>query len=142
MENGPQGEIGWRELYPDSLPGGLPQDSESYEKKAPEHRQGRPGTLGNRTVRSAGAPYSTGAVRNFSLRPRSHSRVSSRTTEKPMSRVAAAAMVGLWLSRISPNICRGRVACSGPARNSGTTTSAKGVAKANSAPEMTPGAIS
>ncbi|MOA46122.1 hypothetical protein D3C78_1685990 [compost metagenome] len=40
------------------------------------------------------------------------------------------------------NICRGKVACSGPARNSVTTTSSNEVAKANSAPEITPGAIS
>jgi hypothetical protein len=71
-----------------------------------------------------------------------HSRVSSITTEKPISRVAAAAMVGLRFSRMPLNICRGRVACSGPARNRVTTTSSNEVAKANSAPEITPGAIS
>ncbi|MNJ75626.1 hypothetical protein D3C77_727480 [compost metagenome] len=39
------------------------------------------------------------------------------------------------------NICRGKVACSGPARNNVTTTSSNEVAKANKAPEITPGAI-
>ncbi|MNR14237.1 hypothetical protein D3C85_1307010 [compost metagenome] len=51
-------------------------------------------------------------------------------------------MVGLRFSRMPLNICRGMVACSGPARNRVTTTSSKEVAKANSAPEITPGAIS
>ena len=39
------------------------------------------------------------------------------------------------------NIWRGNVTCSGPARKSVTTTSSNEVANANSAPEMTPGAM-
>src|SRR3546814_8153883 len=63
-------------------------------------------------------------------------------TEKSMSSVAAAVMVGLIISRMPVNICLGRVRCSGLATNSTTTTSSNEVTKANSAPEMTPGRIS
>ena len=45
------------------------------------------------------------------------------------------------LSLIPANIWRGSVTCSGPARKRVTTTSSNEVANANSAPEMTPGAI-
>ena len=58
-----------------------------------------------------------------------------------ISSVATAAMVGVMFSRMPVNIWRGSVTCSGPARNRVTTTSSNEVAKANSAPEITPGAI-
>ena len=73
--------------------------------------------------------------------PRIHSSTSIRLVVKMISSVATAAMVGLMFSRMPVNICRGSVTCSGPARNSVTTTSSNEVAKANSAPEITPGAI-
>ena len=44
------------------------------------------------------------AVRIFSLRPRSHSSVSSSTMENKISTVAAAAMVGLMFSLMPANI--------------------------------------
>ena len=50
-------------------------------------------------------------------------------------------MVGEMFSRMPVNIWRGSVTCSGPARNSVTTTSSNEVANANSAPEITPGAM-
>ena len=55
--------------------------------------------------------------------------------------VATAAITGLMFSRMPVNIWRGRVTCSGPARNSVITISSKAVAKANRAPAMTPGAM-
>ncbi len=55
--------------------------------------------------------------------------------------VASAAIVGLMFSRMPVNIWRGSVVWSAPARNSVTTTSSNEVANANSAPEITPGAI-
>src|SRR3546814_5566747 len=49
----------------------------------------------------------------------------------------------MWLmfSRMPVNIWRGRVTCSGPAKNSVTMTSSNDVAKANRAPATTPGAM-
>jgi len=58
-----------------------------------------------------------------------------------ISSVATAAIVGEMFSRMPLNIWRGSVSCSGPARNSTTTTSSNDVANANKAPETTPGAI-
>ena len=48
-------------------------------------------------------------------------------------------MVGESCSRRPVHIWRGKVVCSGPPRNKTTTTSSNEVAKANSAPESTPG---
>ena len=51
-------------------------------------------------------------------------------------------MVGLIRSRMPANICLGSVRVSGDEMNRATTSSSNEVAKANSAPETTPGAIS
>jgi len=74
-------------------------------------------------------------------RPRSHSSTRSRLVVKTINKVATAAMVGEMFSRMPLNIWRGNVSCSGPARNSTTTTSSNDVANANNAPEITPGAM-
>ena len=65
-----------------------------------------------------------------------------KTTEKAISKVATARMVGLISSRMPAHICRGMVCCSTEATNSTTTTSSNEVTKANSAPEIIPGVIS
>src|SRR6266702_318487 len=77
-----------------------------------------------------------------SLRRRKPSRVASRMTDTVVRITAAAVMVGLMFSRMPLNISRGRVRCFAPAMNSTITTSSKLVAKANSAPDATPGRIS
>ena len=59
-----------------------------------------------------------------------------------MRKVATAKMAGLICSRMPAHISRGMVRCSRPPMNSTVTTSSNEVAKANSAPEATPGAIS
>ncbi len=74
-------------------------------------------------------------------RPRSHSSTPISAVVKIVSSVATAAIVGLMFSRMPVNIWRGSVTCCGPAMNSVTTTSSNEIANANSAPEITPGAI-
>ncbi len=59
-----------------------------------------------------------------------------------ISRKAAAATAGLMFSRMLANICRASVRWLGPATNSVITTSSSEVAKANTAPEITPGMAS
>src|SRR3990167_9394110 len=80
-------------------------------------------------------------VQGQALRPRSHSSTSNMVVVNRISKVATAAIVGEMFSRIPVNIWRGRVVCSAPARNRVTPTSSNEVAKANSAPEISPGAI-
>lgn len=73
---------------------------------------------------------------------RKYSIVNNKIADKTTNKVATASMVGLICSLSPENICLGIVFCSGPAKNSATTTSSNEVTKANNAPEITPGLIS
>ena len=71
-------------------------------------------------------------------RCRSSTAIRSNTATR-IRKVAAARIAGLISSRTPDHISRGMVRCSIPPMNNTITTSSSEAAKANKAPEMTPG---